>query len=52
MDATAGLLLTHVPPGTEVDKVVLSPAQMVVVPVIGANGFTVIVFTAWQPPIA
>ena len=47
--AIAVLLLLHVPPLVASLNVVVLPAQTVVMPVIGAMGFTVTVVVAAQP---
>jgi hypothetical protein len=50
MVATAVLLLVHVPPGVASDKRVVYPWHTLVIPVIGASGFTVTVTEEIQPP--
>lgn len=45
------LLLVQVPPPVALLIVVLSPAQIVGLPVIGYTGFTVMVFTSAQPEL-
>ena len=47
--ATKALLLVHVPPVTELCNVVVPPTHVVVMPVIGATGLTVMVSVAEQP---
>ena len=49
--ATAVLLLLHVPPEGELTKVVVSPVQMVALPLIAVgSGFTVTICVRLQPP--
>ena len=50
MVATAVLVLLHVPPVETSDRVVVVPAQIVVVPVIGVVGFTVTMAVVVHPP--
>lgn len=47
--ATEVFVLFHVPPGVALLNVVVLPAQIDALPVIGASGFTVIVRVAEQP---
>jgi hypothetical protein len=48
-EAMAGLTLLHVPPGTALLNAVVAPRQTPAIPVIGNNGFTVIVAMAVHP---
>ena len=50
MVATAGVALLHVPPAVALLKVVVEPAQTVVIPAMATgNGFTVTVAVTRQP---
>jgi hypothetical protein len=50
MVATAGVLLLQVPPGSELDKVVVEPRQAINIPVIAPGvGVTVTTATVLQP---
>lgn len=50
--ATAGLLLTHVPPDGVAVSVVVTPAHILSVPLMAGAGFTVTVVVAAQPVLA
>jgi hypothetical protein len=50
MDAIAGALLDHVPPGGVATKVTDEPAHTVLLPEITAPDITVTIFVVVQPP--
>jgi hypothetical protein len=50
IEATAGVLLLHLPPAIALYIGFVCPIQMNLKPVIAATGFTVTVFTTKSPP--